>query len=200
MKGFGVLILIVGIIAIFTAFNMDVSVSTGYGGRVNNIGLIAQRQNFILISCFVVFCGLIMILFGNRKKDNQENYVNCPFCAEKVNPMAIKCKHCGSEIKEQMELKKEKMELEKLKSFTPSELAPFSFYRWGRDGNEPVEDRIKELAERLIKSNPEKTVNEIESYYRIEIEKLAKRLPKQLRKEFHEKYTYWLYASKSQNS
>ncbi|WP_281422320.1 hypothetical protein [Photorhabdus caribbeanensis] len=33
MKEFGVLILIVGIIAIFTAFNMDVSVSTGYGGR-----------------------------------------------------------------------------------------------------------------------------------------------------------------------
>ncbi len=134
-----------------------------------------------------------MILFGNRKKDSQENYVNCPFCAEKVNLMAIKCKHCGSEIKEQMEL-------EKLKSFTLSELDPFSFYRWGRDGNELVEDKIKELTERLVKSNPEKMANGIESYCRVEIEKLVKRLPKKLRKEFHEQYTYWLYVSKCQNN
>ncbi|MBS9436400.1 hypothetical protein EAE91_04180 [Photorhabdus noenieputensis] len=48
----------------------------------------------------IIFGGLIMILFGSRKKDNQENYVNCPFCAEKINLMAIKCKHFGSEIKE----------------------------------------------------------------------------------------------------
>lgn len=41
-----------------------------------------------------------MTLFGSRKKDNQENYVNCPFCAEKINPIVIKCKHCESEIKE----------------------------------------------------------------------------------------------------
>ncbi len=42
--------------------------------------------------------------------------------------------------------------------------------------------------------------NEIESYYCVEIEKLTKRLPKQLRKEFHEQYTYWLYVSKCQNN
>ncbi len=99
-----------------------------------------------------------------------------------------------------MELKKEKMDLEKLKSFTPSELAPFSFYRWGRDGNELVEDKIKELTERLVKSNLEKMANGIESYCRVEIEKLVKRLPKKLRKEFHEQYIYWLYVSKCQNN
>ncbi|WOS07379.1 hypothetical protein R5O27_09330 [Proteus mirabilis] len=55
MKGFGRILLIVGIIAAFASFNMDVSVPTGYGSRVNNIGLMSDKQNYILISCFMIF-------------------------------------------------------------------------------------------------------------------------------------------------
>ncbi len=67
MKGFGWVLLVIGILAAFAAFNMDVSVATSYGGRVNNFGLMAQRQNYILISCFVIFCGLMMVIFGGRR-------------------------------------------------------------------------------------------------------------------------------------
>lgn len=105
MKGFGWILLVVGIIAAFAAFNMDVSVSTSYGNRVNNIGLMAQRQNFVLISCFIMLCGLLMVIFGGRKKPDNNYviskdsiYIKCPYCAEDVHPDAIKCKHCNSDI------------------------------------------------------------------------------------------------------
>ncbi|MEQ5741872.1 hypothetical protein [Providencia alcalifaciens] len=91
MKGFGLFLLAIGIIGAIASFAMDVTVATGYGGRVNNIGLMTDKQNYILISCFIILCGLLVTIFGKKSSVTKK----CPFCAEFINTDAIKCKHGG---------------------------------------------------------------------------------------------------------
>lgn len=105
VRGFGVLLLIVGILALIGAMSMDVSVSTGIG-RVNNIGLMADRQNFTVVGGLIAIGGLLMFIFGGRRSANEHaaDSLNsrdvrpCPFCAEPIKPAAIKCKHCGADV------------------------------------------------------------------------------------------------------
>ncbi|MBI6548621.1 hypothetical protein [Xenorhabdus lircayensis] len=192
MKNFGFFLLVIGVIAIFVSLNMDVSVATGYGGRVNNIGLVAQRQNFLLISCFVALCGLLLTIFGGRKSlngDSKNNQIKCPFCAELINIEALKCKHCGSEVQE-------KIEEVTLKKFKPSKVSPEFFYKRRKDGIELIDDRVKELSETLIKANIDKETQEIELHYQSEIEILNKGLPRSIRNQFQERYIYWLHNIK----
>lgn len=70
MRGFGFLLLAVGTVAVIFFLNMDTSVATsgGYGlpSRVENIGLIAQRQNYLLVSGLVVVVGVLLAIFGGQ--------------------------------------------------------------------------------------------------------------------------------------
>ncbi|CDH26355.1 hypothetical protein [Xenorhabdus bovienii] len=189
MKNFGIFLLVIGVLAVFASFNMDVSVATGYGGRVNNIGLVAQRENLLLISCFVVLCGLLLAIFGGKKTlngDSKNNQMKCPFCAEQINVEALKCKHCGSDVQE-------KIEEITLKKFKPSSVPSEFFYKRRKDGIELIDDRVKELSETLIKANIDKDTQEIELHYQSEIESLNKRLPKAIQKQFQDRYAYWLH-------
>ncbi|EOC1346129.1 zinc ribbon domain-containing protein [Cronobacter turicensis] len=97
MKYVGGIALIVGVIWSLVAFNMDINVATGHCRRVNNIGLIAMRQNYIFIGAFITFCGLLVTIFGSRKNESGP-LVKCPFCAEMVKPEAVKCRHCNSNL------------------------------------------------------------------------------------------------------
>ncbi|KAB8310317.1 zinc ribbon domain-containing protein [Rouxiella chamberiensis] len=98
----GFIILVVGIICAISAFTMDVSVLAGNGYRVNNIGLMSTRQNGIILGGFISLCGLLLAIFSDKITGSTSKQVKCPLCAELISPEAIKCKHCGSTIENNM--------------------------------------------------------------------------------------------------
>ncbi len=71
----GWLMIFGGIVYIFIAFNMDVSVSTsstyipGYGsiggGNVANLDLMARRQNHLIVAALITLVGVILAIFGH---------------------------------------------------------------------------------------------------------------------------------------
>lgn len=103
MKGLGYVALIVGVCWLIFALSMDVSVSTGAGGRVNNIGLMADRQVHTIVGGMVALAGLLMILLSGKSPTAsaitpESDSRPCPMCAETIKNAAVKCKHCGAEV------------------------------------------------------------------------------------------------------
>lgn len=103
MKGFGTFALIVGICWVIFALSMDVSVSTGMG-RVNNLGLMADRQVHTIVGGMIALAGLVMLIFGGKVSTStplaptEMDTRPCPLCAETIKNAAVKCKHCGAEV------------------------------------------------------------------------------------------------------
>lgn len=100
MRNVGYFLLVVGMLCIVGALAMDVSVSTG-ARRVNNIGLMADRQNYILIGGLMLLVGAVMAIGGKRQTGIVGSYSDgraCPICAETIRCAAVKCKHCGSDV------------------------------------------------------------------------------------------------------
>ena len=103
MKGFGIFILIAGICWMIFALNMDVSVSSGMG-RVNNLGLMADRQVHAIVGGMIALAGLLMLIFGERtavtntQVSAEIDTRPCPLCAETIKNAAVKCKHCGADV------------------------------------------------------------------------------------------------------
>ena len=71
----GTILFGLGIIGIFAALSMDVSVAVPVqtilgerigGGRVNNIGLMQDRQNYLMLSGLFVIGGIILAVAGGR--------------------------------------------------------------------------------------------------------------------------------------
>jgi hypothetical protein len=57
VKAFGVFILIIGIIVVFLSLSMDTSVTTTYGQRVNNLGLMRINKTILYLDLFVFLVG-----------------------------------------------------------------------------------------------------------------------------------------------
>ncbi|VEJ54647.1 hypothetical protein [Pragia fontium] len=187
MKGFGILILITGLIAAIASLSMDVSVVTGYGNRVNNLGLMAQRQNFILISCFAVFCGLLMVIFSKKKTSDNNNYIKCSFCAEEILPEAIKCKHCGSDVK------KESIELDN--TMDSSEIIDFDCNKLvikKKVGFMIDDESVMELADLLKSKSKHVDKHHLYNMFEKNILEIKLRLPDEIHETFMRRIKYWI--------
>lgn len=103
MNKFGKPLIIIGAIILLVAFNMDVSVESGYG-RVNNFGLMADRSKYLLLGALLVVVGLLVNFKTTASQSadtsSDSGEIKCPFCAELIKKDAKLCKHCKSHIHE----------------------------------------------------------------------------------------------------
>ena len=103
MKSLGIVLIITGLIWAIVAFNFDTSVSTGLDSyeRVNNLGLMAERQNHLIFSGLSIITGILLFGFGtiaNNSSEENIDKISCPFCAEKINVEAKLCRFCQKDL------------------------------------------------------------------------------------------------------
>lgn len=67
MRTLGFLLVAIGFVMLLVSCNMDVSVATDFGTRVNNIGLMHQQTMLVTISFGLMLIGTIMWIAGRRR-------------------------------------------------------------------------------------------------------------------------------------
>lgn len=111
-----------------------------------------------------------------------EGLVKCPYCAEMIKPEAIKCKHCGSDVKEAMEAAN-------FASFKPGDMSFDTFFIRKTEGFEVNESSVDALVFCIKQANPGAHPVDIEKKYRTQIEDLKNQLPSAIRQEFMRLYS-----------
>lgn len=119
MKIIGIILIVVGLIWAGIAFNSDVTVATGSNSlsrsynlpdRVNNIGLMAERQNHLILSGITIIIGILLFGFGSlseNSNNNAQGKIACPFCSEKIISGAKFCRFCQKELPDSEIIKEE---------------------------------------------------------------------------------------------
>lgn len=176
MKKLGFFALVIGVLWVVVALNIDVSVDTGYG-RVNNIGLMASRQNHIIIGGLIVLVGVLMLIFG-KGSSSAAGLVKCPFCAELIQSEAIKCKHCGSMVAETIASKR-------AAEFKATDMSFDEFFvRDNSSGFSVNGGAVKTLAEKLKLAHPGMDPAEVWNHTWTDIESVKNQLPSGVREPF----------------
>lgn len=103
MKRMGWILLIVGVIFFSFSLFMDTTVSVGFSGRVNNIGLMNDKQNYLMVSIAIIFIGIFILAFerfeSRRAEFQSKRQIRaCPYCAEEILVQAVMCKHCNCSV------------------------------------------------------------------------------------------------------
>lgn len=173
MKKLGFLIMLLGVVLSYLALTMDVSVDTGYG-RVNNLGLMADRQNYLFISAFMVVIGLVLYIFSLLTNGSASGY-KCPFCAEKIQRDAVKCKHCGSDLALNLPAKSESH---------LDEWDAHKFYSYEGDEAKINEIAVNELIKKIKKENPGLEPSKLIDMYQHPFDNVRNNMPPDIAKKF----------------
>ena len=112
MKNFGKLLLIIGLIWAWVAFNADTTITTEgqiVGGTyipkqtVHNIGKMDARRNHLAVAGVMIIAGVIFVAVGSMQSPSQSSSSiagtrKCPFCAELVKRGALICRFCQRDL------------------------------------------------------------------------------------------------------
>ena len=115
------LLILVGIVALLASLGMNTSVPSAGGGRIHNIGLMNEKQNYLIVSGIVLLIGVLLNISNRRKTaphaDRSTDIVDyaetkkmrnspspifnyCPHCNAMIDEKWSHCQSCGGEIRE----------------------------------------------------------------------------------------------------
>ena len=106
MRVLGVLALVLGVLGLVVALQMDTTVAgASVLHRVHNIGLMDRRQSLLMVFGLLALVGALFFALGGRgaaagaaPADDQAGRVPCQHCAEQILPAALVCRFCGRDV------------------------------------------------------------------------------------------------------
>jgi hypothetical protein len=115
MKNLGIILLIIGIGLAVYALSMDTSVQVDYPmgndyglpERVNNIGLMNDKQNYLIFGGLLTVVGIFMAVSGGKSEKanaitTTDDNKKCPQCAEMVKAEARICRFCNYQFADEI--------------------------------------------------------------------------------------------------
>ncbi|VGQ13040.1 hypothetical protein SB5439_05132 [Klebsiella variicola] len=189
----GFIFLAFGGILMAYALNMDTSVSfyNEYAGgmqRVNNIGLMNDRSNYMMFGGALMLVGVLIGLFG-KSAAAKSGLVKCPHCAELIQPEAVKCKHCGETFTGGAGA---------AAATTPrKDWLPLEFISFEESEQVLKDQQILDLAKWMHEQYPDEAPLPVMIRYQILIDKIKGIMTPPIARDFEDRLTTYLCAIKS---